>query len=111
VHGFSELTGTPVLTWYDDPTPDDGGGIWSPISTDGDALYLGTSNTCTPGITHANAAVKLSTAGTVEWGHNSANALSDDDFGGALTILGDEAIGIDKNGILYAFDRASGTIA
>ena len=55
--------------------------------------------------------MKLSTAGTVAWGHNSANALSDDDFGGALTILGDEAIGIDKNGILYAFDRASGTIA
>jgi polyvinyl alcohol dehydrogenase (cytochrome) len=111
VHGFNELTGTPVLTWYDDPTPSDGGAVWSPISTDGDALYLGTGNTCTPGITYANAAVKLSTAGTVAWGHNSANALSDDDFGGALAIVGDEAIGIDKNGILYAFDRASGTIA
>lgn len=110
LHGFTELTGSHVLTWFDDPKPADGGAVWSPISTDGDALYFGTGNTCSPGVTYANAAVKLSPAGDLQWGHNSANALSDDDFGGGLTILGSEAIGIDKNGMLYAFDRASGTI-
>jgi outer membrane protein assembly factor BamB len=110
LHGFNELTGTPVLTWYDDPKPSDGGAVWSPISSDGAGLYFGTGNTCSPGITYANAAIKLSTAGDLAWGHNSANPLSDDDFGGALTILGDDAIGIDKNGVLYAFDRVTGTI-
>jgi outer membrane protein assembly factor BamB len=110
LHAFDEMTGTQTLTWYDDPKPADGGAIWNPISTDGDALYLGTGNTCSPGVTYADGAVKLSTAGTVLWGHNLAAALSDDDFGGALTILGNDAIGIDKNGTLYAFDRASGTI-
>jgi outer membrane protein assembly factor BamB len=36
--------------------------------------------------------------------------MSDDDYGSALTLLGNDAISIDKNGTLYAFDRASGTI-
>ncbi len=110
VHGFDELSGGSVFTWHDDPKPNDGGGVWNPMSTDGTSLYLGTGNTCSMGVTYANSAVKLSTAGTVEWGHNAANPLSDDDYGSALTLLGSDAVSIDKNGMLYAFDQNSGTI-
>ena len=110
MRGFNELTGDVTMTWHDDPTPNDGGGIWGPASTDGTSLYFGTGNTCSPGTAYSNSAVKLSTAGAVLWSHNEANPLSDDDFGTSLMIFGSSAYASDKNGLFYAFDLASGTI-
>jgi len=110
VHGFQTATGAHVFDWYDDPKTADGGAVWNPISTDGQALYLGTGNTCSPNVSDANAAVKLSPSGATLWAHNTATPLSDDDFGSALVLAGSDAIGSDKNGTLYDFDAVSGSI-
>ena len=110
LHAFNELNGAPGFVWYDDLKPNDGGAIWNPISTDGTSLFFGTGNTCSPNVADGNAVIKLSTAGTPLWTHNEANPLSDDDFGSAVTIVGDQAIASDKNGVLYAFDRLTGSI-
>lgn len=110
IHGFGETTGAPVMSWFDDTKPNDGGAVWSPISTDGTALYFGTGNTCSPGVSFANSEVKLTTGGEVLWSYNAANVLADDDVGTASMLLGNDAIAADKNGTLYDFDRTSGRI-
>ena len=110
IHGFGETTGMRVSTWYDNPTPSDGGGIWSPISTDGIALYFGTGNTCSPRVTYANSEVKLTPDGSVQWAFNAADPLEDDDVGSGSMLVGNDAVASDKNGTLYDFDRMSGRI-
>ncbi len=110
IHGFGETTGASVLTWYDDPKPNDGGAVWSPISTDGQALYFGTGNTCSPGATYGNSEVKLGPTGSVAWAFNAANVLEDNDVGSGSMLLGNDVVATDKNGTIYDFDRLSGSI-
>lgn len=110
VHGLDVTTGAEIVTWYDTPAPRDGGGIWAPLSTDGRSLFFGTGNACVTPAPMANSIVRLSATGSPQWSYNAANVESDDDFGTNVLLSGSDAIATNKNGTMFDFDAATGTV-
>ncbi len=112
VYAFDEKTGTPVGTpWLTEPvTPSDGGGIWSPLSYDGKQLYYGTGNTCYNVVDRANSIVALTPQGGANWHVNTANSLLDYDVASGVLRVGDSAVAIGKNGILYRLNAVTGQV-
>ncbi|MGP6159849.1 MAG: PQQ-binding-like beta-propeller repeat protein [Vulcanimicrobiaceae bacterium] len=110
VHAFNETTGAPLWTWYVQTAAGDGGSVWSPISFDGSGLLFGTGNSCSQGVATSNAAVRLTTNGSVVWYQPEANSLSDDDIGGGVAVINGNAIVTSKNGFLYSLEAATGAL-
>ncbi len=110
VYAFNETTGTPSWSFAVDPTPNDGGSVWSPMATDGTHLYFGTGNTCVGTPLTANGVVSTDLLGRVAWRFNTSNQLTDDDVGGGTLIANSEAITIAKNGNVYLQDLNSGAV-
>jgi outer membrane protein assembly factor BamB len=108
---FDELSGAIKWRWIVDPTPQDGGSAWSPVSTDGAHVVFGTGNTCgaTPS-TVANGIVALNADGSIAWNLQSANAVTDDDTGGGVLMHGGIAYALNKNGTLYATNAGNGEL-
>jgi hypothetical protein len=110
VHAFNEMSGAPLWTWYVEAAQNDGGSVWSPISSDGTGLVFGTGNSCSQGVATSNAVVRLTTGGTIAWYQPEADSYSDDDVGGGTALINGNALVTSKNGSLYSFDAASGAL-
>lgn len=110
IRAFDERTGT--IRWKRDVTaaPKNGGAQWTPVSYDGRRLFFGTGNVCTIPSPLANAIVAMSPDGRIEWSHQVANPLSDDDFGGGAMLNNGQVFVVNKNGTFYNFDASSGKL-
>ena len=111
ISAFNETTGQPVWNFFVDPTPADGGSVWSPVAYDGTRLIFGTGNTCTQTPLSANAIVALDPqSGSIDWQLNTAPQLSDADVGAGALIVGGEVVTVGKNGIIYYLDESTGAV-
>lgn len=113
IYAFSENSGTVVPgVWLTNPASTaGGGGIWSPLSYDGQRIYFGTGNVCNGSPTSANAIVALNPAtNATSWSNQTANPQTDDDVGTGVAMSGSIGIAAGKNGTLYNFDLASGRV-
>ena len=112
VYALNEKTGATTLSWLTFAgSPSAGGGVWSPISTDGTNLYFGTGNTC-ENDSQANSIISSTTQLQDRWTLQTAPSNIDDDVGGGVLLTTDspaKAIAIGKNGTLYAIDVQNGT--
>lgn len=110
VQAFDEQSGGSIWNWYVDVNSGRGGAVWAPISYDGQRLIVGTGNTCDSPVTTANGLVALDPAsGALDWSILAQlNSLADDDTGGGALVSNSMIYFINKNGIFYAVDRASG---
>ena len=101
------------LAWRTSDRPDDGGGVWNPISTDGKTIYFGTGNTCRSlgAAAYGDSIVALSPELKMVW-HASAAVpgVDDSDVGGGVMLLGPRAYVAGKSGYLYEYDRAGGRL-
>jgi polyvinyl alcohol dehydrogenase (cytochrome) len=102
------------LAWRTSDRPDDGGGVWGPLSTDGSAIYFGTGNTCRGlgAAAYGDSIVALTPSLRMLW-HASAAVpgVDDSDVGGGVVLAGPRAYVAGKSGYLYELERASGRIA
>ena len=112
VHALIESTGAPGPSWLTDPeTTPNGGGVWGPVSTDGQNLYFGTGNTCTNEPAQSDAIVSTSAGMTLRWANHTGADWLDDDVGGGVLLVGGYGFAISKNGSLYAVNLTSGRVA
>jgi polyvinyl alcohol dehydrogenase (cytochrome) len=99
--------------WQTSDRPNDGGGVWGPLSTDGSSIYFGTGNTCRSlGMAaYGDSIVALSPDLRLRW-HASAAVpgVDDSDVGGGVALVGARAYVAGKSGYLYELERASGAI-
>ncbi len=114
VIALDERTGAPRPgVWRTSDRPDDGGGVWGPLSTDGRTIYFGTGNTCRGlgAAAYGDSIVALTPALKLVW-HASAAVpgVDDSDVGGGVALAGSRAYVAGKSGYLYELDRASGRV-
>lgn len=108
---LNEQTGQLLWKFYTDPTPADGGGIWSPVAYDGTRLIFGTGNTCTQTPLSANAIVAISPQnGNIDWELNTAPQLTDDDVGAGVLLVDGMVVTIGKDGTIYYVDETTGAV-
>ncbi|MBC5799367.1 MAG: PQQ-binding-like beta-propeller repeat protein [Candidatus Eremiobacteraeota bacterium] len=111
VQAFQALTGAPLWTWHVNPKPNDGGSVWAPVSFGGRDFVVGTGNSCSVGAINANTVVRLTPAGTQEWGlPQQVSPVVDDDWGGGATISNGNLFVANKNGYFYGINGSSGQI-
>ena len=115
VYGFNESTGAQVMHFIVDPTPNDGGSNWSPISFDGTNLIFGTGNTCTQNITAANAVVAVApSTGKLVWDAPITGVPTyccyDLDVGGGEMLLNGRVYFTSKNGNFYVLNDLTGAV-
>jgi outer membrane protein assembly factor BamB len=85
-----------------------GGGIWSPISSDGKAVYFGTGNTV-DGSGFEDSIVSITTGLKTRWAvRTKAPTGEDEDVGSGVMLRNGVAYCKGKSGILYAIDTATG---
>lgn len=98
--------------WIAVDVPNDGGGIWSPLSTDGQHLYFGTGNSCSRlgGNRFGDAIVNLDPAILhLNWHFPTfVPGVDDSDVGGGVMLLGDRGYVAGKSGYFYVLDRRTG---
>lgn len=119
IFGLNEQTGAFSTTWLTNPAlSQDGGGIWSPLSTDGENLYFGTGNTCDPGgqwtttddpVT-TDAIVSTTLSGTTRYAIQTGPPWYDEDVASGTLLSGPAAYTMTKHGSLFAVNRANGTV-
>lgn len=114
VLALDERTGKPTgAQWHPTRKPNNGGGVWGPLSTDGARIYVGTGNTCNDlgGAEYGDSIVALSPDLHVVW-HISARVpgVDDSDVGGGIAMHGPHTYVAGKNGYLYALDRTTGRV-
>lgn len=99
--------------WRTSDRPDDGGGVWGPLSTDGRTIYFGTGNTCRSlgAAAYGDSIVALTPDLRLVW-HASAAVpgVDDSDVGGGVALVGSRAYVAGKSGYLYELERGSGRI-
>jgi len=111
ISAINESTGQIAWDWNVDPTPHKGGSVWGAISYDGANVIFGTGNTCETPIPTANGAASLAPSGQVNWTMVAVkNSRHDSDSGGGVMLYNGLAHFINKNGVFYALDKASGNI-
>jgi outer membrane protein assembly factor BamB len=113
---MDERTGVLVHPfWQTAVLPSGGGGVWSPLSTDGTNLFAGTGNVCDPneasGFGDAIVSLVPSSLGTNWLVHAFDPSGADEDVGGAMNVATAQAYVVTKSGFFYAIDRASGNVA
>ena len=93
---------------------DDGGGIWSPLSTDGRQIDAGTGNSCSRlgGAGYGDALVGLDPSGLRTLWHvpTFVPNVDDSDVGGGVMIAGDRGYAAGKSGYLYVVNRLTGKL-
>jgi outer membrane protein assembly factor BamB len=99
--------------WQPTRKANNGGGVWGPLSTDGDHIYVGTGNTCSDfgAAEYGDSIVALNGDLHVLW-HVSARipGVDDSDVGGGVALWGPRAFVAGKNGYLYTLDRSTGRV-
>lgn len=100
--------------WFAVDTPNDGGGIWAPLSTDGKQIYVGTGNSCSRlgGNGFGDAIVDLDPHDLHLIWHlpTAVPGVDDSDVGGGVTLIGDRAYVAGKSGYFYVMDRHTGKL-
>jgi len=114
IMALDEHSGAPVRGfWTTTALARNGGGVWSPLSTDGTTIFAGTGNLCTGNESseYGDAAVALGTNLGVSWvAHSFDPAGYDEDVGGGVNVANALAYVSAKSGLLYALDRRSGLV-
>jgi outer membrane protein assembly factor BamB len=116
IMALDERSGAPVAAfWQTTLLPNGGGGVWSPLSTDGNSIFAGTGNVCdaNEASSFGDAVVSLAPSSlATNWlAHAYDPSGYDEDVGGAVNVAGAQAYVATKSGIFYAVDRASGNVA
>jgi outer membrane protein assembly factor BamB len=98
--------------WTTTAQANNGGGVWSPLSTDGTTLFAGTGNLCgNETAEYGDAAVALGTNLGASWvAHTWDPGGYDEDVGGGVNVANRLAYVSAKSGLLYALDRGSGLV-
>ena len=111
VISLDEHTGKPLnMVWMTSRKPNNGGGVWGPLSTDGTTIYVGTGNTCDNGDS-GDSIVALSRSLKTVWQTSAkVEGLKDSDVGGGVALAGRYAYVAGKSGYLYKLDRSNGQI-
>lgn len=114
IMALDERSGMPVRAfWQTSAAPADGGGIWSPLSTDGTNLFTGTGNLCgaNEGAGFGDAIVSLGFGLAPNWvAHTFDPAGFDEDVGSGVNVANRLAYAVGKSGLLYALDRSNGLV-
>lgn len=112
IYTFNEHTGAPGPYWLteEDGNQSDGGGIWGPISYDGQEIIYGTGNTCANASDNANAVLAISPDLSKVWAVQTSTPTNDDDVGGGIMVFGTSGYVLGKNGTLYAINLKTGLI-
>jgi outer membrane protein assembly factor BamB len=101
------------VRWHPTRKANNGGGVWGPLSTDGERIYVGTGNTCNDlgGAEYGDSVVALSRDLRVLW-HlpTRVPGVDDSDVGGGVALHGSRTYVAGKNGYLYSLDRATGRV-
>ncbi len=110
VLAYQATTGVLLWTWNTDPTPNEGGAVWSPISYGGNDIVFGTGNTCTASA-NANGLIRLTTDGKQEWQlPPQVSPTVDDDWGGSQLLYAGNIYSINKDGYFYGVNGSTGAI-
>jgi len=101
--------------WFTIPgTRQDGGGVWSPISTDGKQIVIGTGNSCGHfgSDLYGDSIVGLDPRDLHLLWHvlDYVPGVDDDGVGGGVLIVGNRGYAAGKTGYFYAVDRNAGKL-
>ncbi len=112
VVALSERTGALLpQAWRTSSRPDNGGGIWGPLSTDGTTIYLGTGNTCDESAGWGDSIVALTRSLGLRWSISArVPGVLDSDVGGGIVLAGDRGRVAGKSGYLYDLDVRGGKL-
>ncbi len=113
VEALDESSGSVRWAWHVNQQPGQGGAVWAPITYDGSRIIVGTGNVCNaPPVSTANGAVALDAeTGRLLWALAAQrNSLVDDDTGGGAMVSNSRVYVINKNGIFYCIDQATGQL-
>ncbi|HZO95332.1 MAG TPA: PQQ-binding-like beta-propeller repeat protein [Candidatus Baltobacteraceae bacterium] len=108
---LDEATGAVKWSWYVNAAKNPGGGgaIWGPVGFDGSHLIFGTGNTCNTPVTTSNGAAALDLDGHLLWSMVAQpNSTLDYDTGSSVMVVNGRATFLNKNGLLYSVDAATG---
>jgi outer membrane protein assembly factor BamB len=112
---FSQTTGAHLATFYTVPSGSRGGSIWSSAAVDSlGNVYVTTGNAAgTVNSQYTESIVKLSQSlkPIASWTIPAADETTDADFGGSPTLFGNDVGACNKNGIYYALNAATMTLA
>jgi outer membrane protein assembly factor BamB len=117
VAGFDQATGTRFATFYSVPSGVTGGSVWSTVAVDPQGYVYATTGNPQPKATqlyYTEAIVKLDPATLTPIAYFTvpkAQRTGDGDFGASPTIFGSFIGACNKNGIYYALDRSTMTLA
>jgi len=113
VVGFNQATGAEFARWYSVPAGVLGGGVWSSVAVDSAGYVYATTGTQPKNTTNrydAVSIVKLTGDTLTKVGKYTvpdSELGGDSDFGASPTIAGADVVACNKNGLLYALDRAT----
>jgi outer membrane protein assembly factor BamB len=116
VVGFDQASGSEFARWFAVPQGILGGGVWSSVAVDSDGFVYATTGTQPKGTTNrydAVSIVKLTGDTLTKVGKYTvpdAELGGDSDFGSSPTVAGPDIVACNKNGLLYALNRATMTL-
>jgi outer membrane protein assembly factor BamB len=113
VVGFDQATGARFARWSSVPNGVLGGGVWSSVAVDSAGFVYASTGTQPKNTTNrydAVSIVKLTGDTLTKVGKftvPNSELGGDSDFGASPTIAGPDVVACNKNGFLYALDRAT----
>lgn len=113
VVGFDQATGAEFARYFSVPNGVLGGGVWSSVAVDSDGYVYATTGTQPKNTTNrydAVSIVKLTGDTLTKVGKftvPNSELGGDSDFGASPTIVGNDVVACNKNGLLYALNRAT----
>jgi outer membrane protein assembly factor BamB len=114
---FDQGTGTEISRFFTVPDGSLGGGVWSSAAVaDDGTVYISTGTPPRKPADHADSVSIVKLDGTTlqklgSYRVPDTNLCGDCDFGGSPTVFGSMVGACNKNGIYYALDRATMTLA
>jgi outer membrane protein assembly factor BamB len=117
VLGYDQETGRQFGSFYTVPSGDVGGAVWSSVAVAADGQVFATTGNGPPGLpelAYSESIIKLSPDLQLlaQWQVPRAEHASDGDFGASPTLFGGSYVGAcNKNGVFYALNRSTMTLA
>ncbi len=115
--GFNQATGQQFASFYTVPQGDVGGSVWSSVAVEADGAVYATTGNGPAGLTelsYSQSIIKLSPnlQPLGQWQVPQSEHIADGDFGASPTLFGGSYVGAcNKNGIFYALNRSTMTLA
>jgi outer membrane protein assembly factor BamB len=116
VIGYSQASGKKLAEFYTVPKGTVGGSVWSSVAVAGGEVYATTGNgpTSVPRLAYSESIIKLNPDTLKPLGSfqvPASQVTADGDFGGSPTIFGRYVGACNKNGIYYALNQSTMTLA